>query len=284
MSGPRTGWRRRVRRRGRARAVILAAVVFASVLPLAWTIFASVGIHPNNTSTPPTWTLAPTLDAYREVGTAERGFWDEMAASAATSAASTLVTILIAFLAAYAFVHSTMRRKALLMQGFLVLASLPVMAYAIPLEDTVRALGLHDTFAGLVLTQAAIFAPLAVYVLYGYLSEASFDFEEAARLDGASPWRTISQVVLPMNAPGVVATAIVIFVLCWNSFLAPLVVTTSRVRTIPLAMSDFFTVDRELEWPSAAAALVVTLLPLAAVVALSHRTLRRFLLGRFDIS
>ena len=51
------------------------------------------------------------------------------------------------------------------------------------------------------------------------------------------------------------------------------------MRTIPLAMSDFFTVDRELEWPSAAAALTVTLLPLAAVVAASHRVLRRFFLG-----
>lgn len=272
-----------MRRGRRVRTVILTAVVFFSVLPLGWTMLASVGIQPNNASTPPTWRVAPTLEAYREIGTAERGFWGELAASAATSAASTLVTIAIAFLAAYAFVHSNMRRKGLLMQSFLVLASLPVMAYAIPLEGTVRALGLYDTFAGVVLAQAAIFAPLAVYVLYGYLSEASFDFEEAARLDGASPWRTLSRVVLPMNAPGVAATAIVIFVLSWNSFLAPLVVTTHHVRTIPLAMSDFFTVDRELEWPSAAAALMVSLFPLAAVVAFSHRIIRRFLLGRFDV-
>ena len=213
-SGPRSS------RHPRGRGII------ASVLPLAWTILASVGIRPDNTSTPPSWRLSPTLEAYTEIGTAEKGFWGELAASLTTSAASTLVTIVIAFLAAYSIVHSRMRGKERLMQAFLVLASLPVMAYAIPLDGTVRALHLHDTFAGVILAQAAIFAPLAVYVLFGYLSEAAIDFEEAARLDGASPWRTLAQVVLPMNAPGVAATAIVIFVLSWNSFLAPLVVTT----------------------------------------------------------
>jgi ABC-type glycerol-3-phosphate transport system permease component len=104
----------------------------------------------------------------------------------------------------------------------------------------------------------------------------TFDFEEAARLDGASPWRTIAGVILPMNAPGVVATAIVIFVLNWNSFLTPMVLTTHHVRTIPIAMSDLFTFDRELDWPTAAAALTVSLLPLAALVAASNRVLQRF--------
>ena len=107
----------------------------------------------------------------------------------------------------------------------------------------------------------------------------TFDFEEAARLEGASPWRIILKVILPMNAPGVVATAIIVFVLNWNSFLAPMVLTTHHVRTIPITMSDFFTFDRELEWPTAAAALTVSMLPLVALVSASSRVLQRFFLG-----
>lgn len=279
MRGVKGGWGRHIRRGKRARALLLAVIVAVATLPLLWTVLASFSVHPNNSSSPPAWSLSPTLERYAEVGIAEEGFWGELAASLTTSAASTLLTVLVAFLAAYSLVHSRMRGKKRLAQGFLILASLPVMAYVIPLDDTVRVLRLHDTFAGVVLAQAAIFAPLGVYVLLGYLARVAFDFEEAARLDGASLWRILARVILPMNAPGVAATAIIVFVLNWNSFLTPMVLTTHHVRTIPLAMSDFFTFDRELEWPNAAAALTVSLLPLVALVAVSHRTLQRFILG-----
>ncbi len=279
MNGIQAGWAKRTRRCRRARSLLLAIAIIASILPLAWTVLASLGVHPDNVSSPPTWIIRPALEQYGQVGAAEEGFWGELATSITTSAASTLLTIVISLLAAYSLVHSRMRGKIRLVQGLLILASVPVMAYAIPLNATVRVLGTYDTFVGVVLAQAAIFAPLSVYVLFGYLAQMTFDFEEAARLEGASPWRTIVEVILPMNAPGVVATAIVVFVLNWNSFLAPMVLTTHHVRTIPIAMSDFFTFDRELEWPTAAAALTVTMLPLAALVAASSRILQRFFLG-----
>jgi multiple sugar transport system permease protein len=117
-----------------------------------------------------------------------------------------------------------------------------------------------------------------VYVLFGYLRQVPFDFEEAARLEGASALQTLLRVILPVAAPGIAATAIIVFVLNWNSFLALMVLSTNHVRTIPLAMSDFFIVDRELEWPTAAAALVVSVLPLIAFVAVAHRALERFFL------
>jgi ABC-type glycerol-3-phosphate transport system permease component len=279
MSGKRLGWIRKTRRRRRARALLLAVVIAASILPFVWTLLASFGVHPDNTVSPPVWSLAPTPEQYAEIGVTEKGFLGELADSIATSTVSTLLTVVIAFLAAHSLSHSRIRGKKRLIQGFLVLACLPVMAYAIPLDATVRALRLHDTFAGVVLAQAAIFAPLAVYVLFGYLVQVTLDFDEAARLEGASPWRILSKLILPMNAPGVAATAIIIFVLNWNSFLTPMVLTTHHVRTIPLAMSDFLMVDRELEWPAAAAALIVSLLPLVALVAASSRVLHRFFLG-----
>src|SRR5207244_4192045 len=99
-----------------------------------------------------------------------------------------------------------------------------------------------------------------------------------AMLEGASLWQVLAWVVLPQARPGLAATGLVLFVLSWNQFLVPLVLTTSRVKTIPVAMSDFFTFERELEWPTAAAALIVSLLPLAVLVTAAHRTLERFAL------
>jgi len=88
-------------------------------------------------------------------------------------------------------------------------------------------------------------------------------------------------VVFPLVVPSVAATAIVLFVIDWNMLLVPLVLTSGEVKTIPVGMSDFFTFERELDWPTAAAALVVSLAPLALLVGVFHRLLERF---RLDTS
>jgi ABC-type glycerol-3-phosphate transport system permease component len=83
-------------------------------------------------------------------------------------------------------------------------------------------------------------------------------------------------VVFPLVAPSVAATAIVLFVIDWNMLLVPLVLTSGDVKTVPVGMSDFFTFERELDWPTAAAALVVSLAPLGLLVAVFHRLLESF--------
>ena len=117
-----------------------------------------------------------------------------------------------------------------------------------------------------------------MFVLFGQLGQLSVECEEAAWLDGAGLGRVLWSVVLPLARPAVAATAIVVFVLDWNLLLVPLVVASVDVKTIPVAMIDFFTFERELEWPTAAAGLMVSLVPLTILVALGHRWLGRFAL------
>ena len=102
---------------------------------------------------------------------------------------------------------------------------------------------------------------------------------EAARLEGASLAKLLGSIVLPAAAPIVAATAIVLFVLDWNMLLIPLVLTGIDVRTLPVILTDFFTLEREVEWPTAAAALTISLVPLLILVGLFHRLLERFSLG-----
>jgi ABC-type glycerol-3-phosphate transport system permease component len=264
------------------RAAVLGGAVLACLLPLAWTALASFRVVPDNTQSPPKWT-PPLLDSYTgEIGIAEPAFVQELSTSAALSLAATLLTVTLSFLAAYSLARSRFRGKRLLVQGSLILASLPVMTYIIPLSESMRRAHLEDTFIGLLLAQTAVLAPLAVYVLHGYLAQLSIELEEAATLEGASAWQVLGAVVLPVAAPGVAATALILFVLSWNQFLVPLVLTTSQVKTIPVAMSDFFTFERELEWPTAAAALMVSLLPLAVLVTVAYRALERFRLAPVD--
>jgi multiple sugar transport system permease protein len=273
-----SGWAAKQRSDNAVQKVILLLALVAFLTPLAWTALASLRVVPRGTY-PPSLTWPPSLEHFGEVGVAEPHFWQELATSTGVSIAATVLTVVVALLAGYGLSRSRFRAKRFVVQSFLVLASLPVMAYAIPLSDVMRRLGLSDTYLGLVLGVSAVTAPLAVYVLHGHLDQLSTEWEEAAWLDGAGLARVLSSVVVPMIAPALAATAIIVFVLDWNLLLVPLVLAGVEVKTLPVAMVDFFTFERELEWPTAAAALVISLVPLAILVAVGHRLLDQFTLG-----
>jgi ABC-type glycerol-3-phosphate transport system permease component len=272
-----SSWATHRRRTELGQRLMLAIALVAFLVPLAWTVLASFGVVPRGTY-PPSLVWAPTLDNYAEVGIAEPQFWQELATSTFVAIAGTIVTVGVGLLAAYALARSRFRAQRTVVQSFLVLASLPVMAYALPLGEVIRRLGLADTYQGLILSVSAVTAPLAVYVLYGQLSQLSTEWEEAAHLDGAGLARVLWTVVLPMTGPAVAATAIVVFVLDWNLLLVPLVVASVDVKTIPVAMIDFFTFERELAWPTAAAGLIISLVPLTILVAVGYRLLDQFTL------
>ena len=266
-----------------ARIPLLAALLAAALLPLVWTVLASLGIVPDNAASPPTWSGTPSLGEYTDtIGVAEPRFASELSTSVAVAAFATLLVIACAFLGAYGLARWRGSAATVIVPSMLVLGSLPAVAYVIPLAETVRRLGLTDTLAGVGLAQAAGAAPLAVYILHGYLADLPVELEDAARLDGAGLASILRRIVLPAVAPAVVATAVVIFVLQWNSFLVPLVLGSEKVRTIPVALSDFFTFERELQWPTAAAALVSSLLPLLALIAAANALLQRFRLAEVD--
>lgn len=261
-----------------ARTIAIAAVTGAFLLPLAWTGLAAVGVLPDDSMRPPSWTGPPTLAHIADIGVAEPTFWQELATSTVTAIVAACLTVAVAFPAAFALARSRYRGRRAVTQGFLVLASLPVMAYAFPLADLSRRVHLIDTFAGITLAEAAVTAPLAVFVLHGALGQLPTDWEEAAVIDGAGLFRILGRVVLPLVAPTVAATLVVMFVLDWNMLLVPLVLTSGEVKTVPVALSDFFTFERELDWPTAAAALMVSLAPLAMLVGVFHRVLESFAL------
>jgi multiple sugar transport system permease protein len=272
-------WQAQRRRQAWVRVFLRSMALLVFLLPLVWTLLASFGIRPNNVVSPPQWTGRPSLTYYAEIGVADPGFIRKVLTSFSLSALATLLTITIAYLAAYSLVRSRFKRRDILVQGFLVLASLPVIAYIIPLTDIMRFLHLDDTFVGVTLALTAVYTPLAVYVLYGYLAQISPELEEAAHLDGASVFGALWSVLLPVTVPGVAATAIIIFVLNWNQFLVPSLLGGQSIQTVPAAMSDFYTFEREVEWSTAAAALIVSLLPLALFTTLAHRRLEQFNLG-----
>jgi multiple sugar transport system permease protein len=273
------GWRAQRRRQAWGRGALLVACILGLAAPIAWTILASFEIKPEGRPWPPGWTQPPSADSYVEVMTRIPGFPRVFGTSMLLATNATVLTVGTAFLAAYSLARWRFRGQRFVVQAFLVLASLPAMAYVIPLRDLARQIHLYDTFVGVTLASAAVYAPLAVYVLFGYLIQVPRALEEVARLEGAKVPQVIWSVVIPAAAPGLAATAVLVFVLDWNLFLVPTALTLNHVRTIPVALSDFYTYERELEWSNAAAALTVSLLPVAALAAFAHRLLERFSLS-----
>lgn len=257
------------------RTLFIVVVIAFCILPVLWTLLASFEVMPDDVSIKPSWTLHPSFEPYLEIGIEEPRFVSELLTSASLAALTTILTLSIAFVAAYGIARSHFKGRNLIVQGILILACLPVITYLIPLRKILIVLQLYDTFGGTVLAETALYSSLASFVLYGYLNRTSTEPEESARIDGATTLQILLRIVLPISAPGVASTAIIVFVLSWNQVLMPLILTTP-VSTIPVAMIDFFMFERELEWPVAAAALISSLMPILIFVAFAHRLLERF--------
>lgn len=269
----------RLRRFNWGRWPFLGLMTILFVLPFIWTILASFNVEADNTVSPPLWRFPPTIDAFREIQEEQTYFWQELATSVLLSATTTLLTIAVAFLAAYALARSPFKYRYLVVQSLLILASLPAVSYMLPLQDMLRSVKLHDTFIGVVLAETGLYAPLVTYILYGYVQQVPAELEESARLDGASLAQVLWQITLPTIASGMMATAVITFVLSWNQFYLPLVLTSHRIKVIPVMLRGFFSLERQFEWPKAAAVIVIALLPVGLFVGVAHRLLERFSLN-----
>src|SRR5918995_2605274 len=125
---------------------------------------------------------------------------------------STVIAIVLAAFAAYAIARLDFPGKSLILAGALALAIFPAISTVGPLFDMWRALGLYDTYPGLIIPYLAFALPLAIYVLVAFFREIPWDLEQAAQVDGATPFQAFRKVIVPLAAPGVFTAAIIVFI------------------------------------------------------------------------
>jgi len=175
---------------------------------------------------------------------------------------ATLIAVVLASMAAYAVARLTFPGKGLLIGVSLLIAMFPAIALATPLFNIERILGLFDTWPGLIIPYVATGLPLGIYTLSAFFREIPWELEKAAKVDGATPFQAFVRVIAPLAAPGMVTTAILVFLFCWNEFLLAITLTsTLRARTAPAAMA-FFTGNSAFAVPTGtitAAAVIITI-------------------------
>jgi multiple sugar transport system permease protein len=175
---------------------------------------------------------------------------------------ATFVAIVFGTMAAYAIARLDFPGKGAIVAASLLISMFPQIALVTPLFKIETAVGIFDTWPGLIFPYVTFALPLAIYTLSAFFREIPWDLEKAAKMDGATPYQAFRQVITPLAMPGIFTTAILVFISCWNDFLFALSLTsTSNARTVPAAMS-YFTGATTFEKPTgpvAAAAVVITI-------------------------
>jgi multiple sugar transport system permease protein len=216
---------------------VLAALALIWVVPFAWAVATSLKPDAETTLAPVSWRGSETtLDAYRvalEQGDILRWYFNSLVATSVI----TMGTIVTASLAAFAF--SRMRFSGRDLLQWMVLAGLviPFQALIVPLFTQMESFGLADTYWGIILPQVA--SPIAVLVFKRAFDAIPRELEESALVDGASMWRIYWLIWMPLSRATIAAVGIFTFVLSWNNFIWPFVVTSAgSLFTIPVGLAN----------------------------------------------
>jgi multiple sugar transport system permease protein len=240
---------------------VTAAVAF-SAGPFVWQILTS--LRPENELSAIGWPSSLSLASYKSAFDG-RPLVRVLFNSLLVAGATTLLCLTIGSLAAFALAKMEFRGRKILLVVALAVSMFPPIATVSPLYLVIRALGLRDQLAGLVLAYTTFALPMALWIMTGFLRDLPEQLYEAARIDGCTPLQALRWVLLPVALPGIATTGILVFIFSYNEFLYALTFTTSpEKRTIPVFLSLLASGHKD-PWGEIAAASVVAVLPLVIV-------------------
>jgi len=264
-------------------ALLLAVFWFG---PFALVVLGSVIPEGNLLSFPPDWFASPPfLGNYAYILTGEipqtyeqRGAMRSMIStevrsvprailnSVLVAGATMLVNLLVGSLAAYAFARLRFPARAASFNFILFSRLIPTVALAVPYYVIVQKLGLLNTYWALIAIYAVLTLPFTILVLTLYFRGVPAEVDEAAQLEGASPWRVLWDIVLPLSLPSLVGTGLFAFMLAYGEFLFALLITTGAERkTLPVILATV-SVNPDVSWGLLMAAIALGTLPTLLLV------------------
>ena len=251
-------------------SIAILVVLLYALVPVAWITALSLktpdqlgdrkffsGIH---------------FDNYRQIFKTG-DFTHALVNSIGIAAIATVISIVLAAMAAYALSRLDFTGKALILSGALAVAMFPAISIVGSLFDLWRRVGIYDTWIGLIIPYMTFTLPLAIYTLSAFFREIPWELEQAAQVDGATPFQAFRKVIVPLAAPGVFTAAILVFIFAWNDFIfANTLTSTKAARTVPAALA-FFTGGSQFQQPvgAIAAAAVVVTIPIIIMVLIFQR-------------
>ena len=241
--------------------IYLLLLCFFAIFPLLWIIISSIKGKGELTGNPTAFLpKVVTLEYYRHV-IFDLGFIVNIQNSVIISLATTGIAITISSLAAYGIVRFFPKIGAVLSKVLVTTYIFPPILLAIPYSIVMAKLGLTNTRIGLVLVYLSFSIPYAVWLLVGFFKTVPIGIEEAAKIDGANKIQVFMQVVIPLVAPGIVATAIYTFINVWNEFLYSLILINDTSKmTVAVALRSL-NGSEILDWGDMMAASTLVVVP-----------------------
>lgn len=254
--------------------LLVGAIVLFCTSPFLWTVITSLKSLPEIYRSPPTYVPAALVaENWREVLTLTR-FTRSLLNSAIVASSATLVSLLIGSFCAYALARLRFPGKRIVLTLVLAVAMFPGIAILSPLYLLFRDWGLVNTRLSLILPYVTFTLPVCIWTLTAFFRDLPVELEEAARVDGCTRWQVYQQIVIPLAAPGVFTTAILLFIAAWNEFLfARTFISDQALYTAPVAVAQFEGADiaAATPWGQISAAAVATTLPLVLLVLVFQR-------------
>jgi ABC-type glycerol-3-phosphate transport system permease component len=230
--------------------------LFILVYPTAWMLLASLRT-PETMFAAQKWDF--TLDNYVQL--MRSGFARNVFNSLYICIVSVLVSTFVSVIAAYVFSRKRFRGKRFLFATLLLGQTFPWIILVTPLFILFARLGLLNNHLSMIGVYVAITIPFSLYLLVGYLESVPRSLDDAAIMDGCSPFQVIWRIIFPVMLPGIVATTTYAFLLCWTEYLFALAfLTESELKTMPLILYAFFG-ENVTEWGNVMAASALTTLP-----------------------
>jgi len=248
-----------------------AVIIVCALIPVLW--IASLSFKDPSTIGdksffPSKWSTANYSGIF---DTSE--FTDALRNSIGIALITTVIAVTLACMAAYAIARLNFPGKFVILSGALAIAMFPPISIVGPLFNIWREVGLYDTWPGLNIPYMTFTLPLAIYTLSAFFREIPWELEQAAQVDGATPFQAFRKVIVPLAAPGVFTTAILVFIFAWNDFLFAISLTsTNAARTVPAALAAF-PGESQFTQPigSVAAAAVIVTIPIIIMVLIFQR-------------
>ena len=271
--------RRRRRNWGFVRPIVLTLsllfICFWTVVPILWIVIMSVQKEINYIAVPMQLKWSDVdLAWYRKVLNNDE-YRKALKNSMIISTSTMVCCLILGSLAAYPLARLRMPRKNLFIIVVVAIHMLPGIALIIPVFLLVRQFHLFDTYTALIMVHTAFLLPYTIWMLKTFFERIPVSLESAARMDGCSRLGALFRVVIPIAAPGVVATAVYIFIGSWNEFLFGLVLTSRIAKPVMVTLAEFTGSDYLPDMSQVAAAGVVSVIPVIVLALLLNRFIIR---------
>jgi len=251
----------------RLRLVAAALVVFNGFFPALWILLTSLKTESELVSKPITyWPANLTLQNYVQAFT-DQPLLKYMGNSLVVALLATVFSLLVSACAAYAIARLNLKHRQLILTAIVASSMFPLVTLLVPIFETMRSVGLLNTYTALVLPYVVLNLPVCTLVLVSFFQSIPRDLENAAMIDGCTRIGALVRVVVPLAAPGVFTAGILAFVNAWDEFLLALSLNASAsMRTLPVGIT-LYQGEFSFPWPIISAALIVAIVPVAVLIA-----------------